>query len=129
MPFLHIRSQALPDARDTGPLLDAIRLDLANAAGLAPEQISVSWTLLAEQHPAVAGLAMALLSSDARPVLAELRVTGDSMGAVSAETLLKAAVTSIAHHAGVPEELVFIAYRPATADSDTEFDTRSINRW
>lgn len=129
MPFLHIRSQAFPDARDTGPLLDAIRLDLAHAAALAPEQVSVSWTFLAEQHPAVAGLAMALMSSDAKPVLAELRVTEDSMRGVPTENLLKAAVAGIARHAGIPEEQIFVAYRPTTADSDTEFDTTSINRW
>jgi hypothetical protein len=129
MPFLHIRSQPFPDARDTGPLLDAIRLDLAHAAGLAPERVSVSWTFLTEQHPAVAGLAMALMSSDAQPVMAELRVTEDGMGTVHADTLLKAAVAGIARHAGIPAEQIFVAYRPATADNDTEFDTRSINRW
>lgn len=129
MPFLHIRSQAFPDARDTGPLLDAIRLDLAHAVGLAPEQVSVSWTFLAEQHPAVAGLAMALMSGNAQPVLAELRVTEDGMGGIQADALLKAAVMGIARHAGIPEDQVFVAYRPTTADSDTEFDTRSINRW
>lgn len=129
MPFLHIRSQAFPDARDTGPLLDAIRLELARAADLAPDRVTVSWTFLAEQHPAVAGLAMALLSRDARPVLAELRVTEDGMGAIHAENLLKAAVAGIARHAGIPEEQIFVAYRPASVDGDTDFDTRSIDRW
>ncbi|WP_079436821.1 hypothetical protein [Zoogloea sp. LCSB751] len=129
MPFLHIRSQAFPEARDTGPLLDAIRLELAQAAALPPDQISVSWTFLAEQHPAVAGLAMALQSRDARPVLAELRVTEDGLDAIRSEDLLKAAVAGIARHAGIPEEQVFVAYRPASADSDTDFDTRSIVRW
>lgn len=129
MTFLHIRSQAFPDARDTGPLLDAIRFDLARAAGLVPEQVAVSWTFLTEQHPAVAGLAMALLSHDVRPVMAELRVTEDGLSAIHAEDLLKAAVAGIARHAGIPEEQVFVAYRPTTADNDTEFDTTSINRW
>lgn len=129
MPYLHIRSQAFADARDTGPLLDAIRLDLAQAAALAPDQVSVSWTFLAEQHPAVAGLAMALQSRDARPVLAELRVTEDGLDAIRPEDLLKAAVSGIARHAGIPEDQVFVAYRPASADSDTDFDTRSIVRW
>lgn len=129
MPFLHIRSQAFPEARDTGPLLDAIRLELAQAATLPPDQVSVSWTFLAEQHPAVAGLAMALLSRDARPVLAELRVTEDGLDAIRSEDLLKAAVAGIARHAGIPEEQIFVAYRPASADCDTDFDTRSIVRW
>lgn len=129
MPYLHIRSQAFADARDTGPLLDAIRLDLAQAAALAPDQVSVSWTFLAEQHPAVAGLAMALQSRDARPVLAELRVTEDGLDTIRPDDLLKAAASGIARHAGIPEDQVFIAYRPASADSDTDFDTRSIVRW
>ncbi|WP_374486568.1 hypothetical protein [Zoogloea sp.] len=129
MPFLHIRSRAFQDGRDTGPLLDAIRVELAQAAGLAPERVSVSWTFLAEQHPAVAGLAMALMSGNARPVLAELRVTEDYVGTVLPEDLLKAAVAGIARHAEIPEEQIFVAYRPATADNDTEFDTRSIDRW
>lgn len=129
MPFLHIRSLPFPEPRDTRELIEGIRQDVARLAGIVPEQISVTWTFLSHDHPAVAGLAMALQPLVTHPVLAELRVTDGTEPTPHAEALLKATTAGIAQRSGVPEEHVFVAYRPTTADTDTDFDTRSIARW
>lgn len=126
MPFIHIKSLPLGDHVDVSAVLAGVTRDFVRATGIDGAHVTCTWELLAPGHYAVAGKSAVRQPRDSHPVLVDL-LAPDVHSAGAVETMLATVAASIAEHAGLSAENVFVNYRPA--HSGAVLDAGEIVRW
>ena len=126
MPFIHIKSLPFADEPDTPALLENLCADFAAATGVGIEHVTATWEWLAPGHYAVGGKAADRQPRASHPLLVDL-LTPDFNAGADVERMLVAIADSLAEHAGVARDNIFISQRDAR--SGRVFDAGETVRW